>query len=134
MPNFSTNRGLSSGFLSLWTIMFVFTATSPLHCFFIVITVDLSVSMMIHWWCNSFFVFNRSRCFMSSFVFYSSLINMKAVVDRLFFSFTCNYVVTVRRAFLFLLVFGIDCVIYCDTPCAFHTIIQGQKRNAIYKN
>ena len=36
--------------------MLVFTALSPLHCFIIVITVDLSVSMMIHWWCNSYFV------------------------------------------------------------------------------
>ena len=48
---------------------------------------------------------------------------------ELFFllSFTCNYVVSVRRepGFLFPLVLGIGCVIlfYCSTPCAFNIII-----------
>ena len=45
--------------------------------------------------------------------------------ERAIFSailFTYNYVVSVRRDFLFLLVLGIGCVIYCCTPWAFHII------------
>ena len=38
-------------------------------------------------------------------------------------SFTCNYVVSVRRIFLFLLVLGIGCVIFSDAPWAFNIII-----------
>ena len=38
-------------------------------------------------------------------------------------SFTCNYVVSVRRGFLFLLVLGKGCVFYCGTPWAFHILI-----------
>ena len=61
------------------------------------------------------------------------IVIFKAVADRLprfgkrglmfLLSFTCNYVVSVRRCFLFLLVLGIGCVIYCDTPYAFHITI-----------
>ena len=38
-------------------------------------------------------------------------------------SFTCNNVVSVWRGFLFLLVPGMGCLFYSDTPWAFHIII-----------
>ena len=37
--------------------------------------------------------------------------------------FTCNYVVSVRRGFLFFWVHGMDYVIYCGTPWTFHIMI-----------
>ena len=37
-------------------------------------------------------------------------------------SSTCNYVVSVRRGFLFLLVLGIGLGFYCGTPWAFYMI------------
>ena len=40
-------------------------------------------------------------------------------------SFICNYVVSVWRGFLFLLVLGIGCIIYCGTPWVFHIIYLG---------
>ena len=38
-------------------------------------------------------------------------------------SFTCNYVVSIQRGFLFLLAIGMGCVIFCGTPWAFHIVI-----------
>ena len=37
--------------------------------------------------------------------------------------FTCNYVVSVWRGFIFLWVLGMGYVIFCGTPWAFHIII-----------
>ena len=38
-------------------------------------------------------------------------------------SFTCNYVVPIRRGFLFLWCLGWAALFYCGTPWAFHIII-----------
>ena len=46
---------------------------------------------------------------------------LRANLSAIFF--TCNYVVSVWRGFLFLWVLGMGCVILCDTPWAFHIII-----------
>ena len=73
---------------------------------------------------------------MSFFCILLLVIYMEAVADQLprlgkrelicLLSFTCNYVVSVRRGFLFLLVLGMGCVFfYCGTPWAFHKIILG---------
>ena len=40
--------------------------------------------------------------------------------------FTCNYVVSVWRGFLFLWVLGMATLFYCGTPLAFHLIIKGK--------
>ena len=45
--------------------------------------------------------------------------NLSAIV------LTCNYVVSVRRCFLFLLSLGWAALFYCGTPWAFHIIILG---------
>ena len=38
-------------------------------------------------------------------------------------SFTCDYMISVRRGFLLLLVLAIAALFYCGTYCAFHIII-----------
>ena len=54
-----------------------------------------------------------------------SVSNASAGEERAIFillSFTCNYVVSVQRGFLFHLVLGMGCVFYCGTHWAFNII------------
>ena len=48
--------------------------------------------------------------------------------------FTCNYVVSAKRGFLFLFCLGYAALSYCGTPCAFHIIIlAGKLQISVFK-